>query len=278
MTTYTELSVAVSGDEEAEILMAYLADYPFESFRTEQGMLRAYIPQEALADCMTEVEALLDRRGIARRRFVSIGSEDWNAAWERSFTPVEVAGRLLIRAPHHAPAPAGVTEAVIAPRMAFGTGHHETTRLMAEGLLELPLAGRRGLDLGSGTGVLAILAVRLGASSVDAVDTDDRADANCRENIALNGVEGRVRPLHGDIRRVAGERYDFILSNICRNVLTAAMPSFAAMLPAGGDLLLSGFLEEDLPVVAAAARAAGFGIAGESVREGWAALRCRRER
>lgn len=278
MTTYVELNVAVADAEEAEILTAFLADYPFESFRTERGTLRAYIPQEALADCMEEVEELLDRRGAGPRRYVAIGSEDWNAAWERSFAPVAVGGRLLIRAPHHAPAPAGWTEAIIAPRMAFGTGHHATTRLMAEGLAALPVAGRRGLDLGCGTGVLAILAAKLGAAEVDAVDTDGRAVENCRENADANGVADRVRALSGDIRCVAGRHYDFVLSNICRNVLTAAMPVFGRMLAGGGDLLLSGFLEEDLPIVTEAARAEGFEIAGEHVHDGWAALHGRKER
>ena len=108
----------------------------------------------------------------------------------------------------------------------------------------------RGLDMGSGTGVLAIVAAKCGAAHVDAVDIDDWADANCRENVAANGVADRVSPMLGDVRRIAGRRYDFILANINRNILAADMPAYAAALAAGGDLVMSGFLEADLPAIA----------------------------
>ena len=154
---YVELNIAASG-EEAEILTALLADWPFESFSEEGGALRAYIPQEKLADCKSEVDALLDARGALRRTYLTIDDCNWNAAWESDFQPVDIDGRLLIRAPFHAPAADAAAEVVIMPRMSFGTGHHATTYLMTEALLELDLRGRRGLDAGSGTGVLAIAA------------------------------------------------------------------------------------------------------------------------
>ena len=171
-----------------------------------------------LSGCKTDVDALLARRGV-EGRYAVIPTQNWNASWESDFPPVDVEGRLRIRAPFHDPAPAGEMEAVVLPRMSFGTGHHATTWLMSRAVLGLGVAGRTGLDMGSGTGVLAIVAAKCGAAHVDAVDIDDWADENCRENVAANGVADRVEPMLGDVGRIAGRRYDFILANINRNVL-----------------------------------------------------------
>ena len=229
----------------------------------------AVLPQERLADCKGEVDALLAHYGVGRATFLSIEPQNWNALWESNFTPVEVDGRLTIRAPFHAPA-ATEAEVVIMPKMSFGTGHHATTCLMASGLLDRDVTGLRGLDMGSGTGVLAIVAALRGAEAVDAVDIDDWADANCRENIASNGVADRIEPMLGDVRRIAGRHYGFILANINRNILLADMSAYAAALDAGGWLLMSGILEADVAPLSEAARAAGFSVTGHALRNGWA--------
>ena len=169
---YIELTLDAADAEQAEILTAELADFPFESFEQEGARLKAYIPQERLADCKGEVDALLAHYGVGRATFLSIEPQNWNALWESNFTPVEVDGRLTIRAPFHAPA-ATEAEVVIMPKMSFGTGHHATTCLMASGLLDRDVTGLRGLDMGSGTGVLAIVAALHGAETVDAVDIDE---------------------------------------------------------------------------------------------------------
>ena len=169
---YIALNIAFSEDEQAEILTAELADYPFESFETEDGTLKAYIPQERLADCKAGVDALLARYGV-QGRYIAIETQNWNAVWESNFPAVDVEGRLLIRAPFHDPAPEGVMEVVVMPKMSFGTGHHATTWLVSRAVLDLGVAGRRGLDMGSGTGVLSIVAAKCGAEHVDAVDIDD---------------------------------------------------------------------------------------------------------
>ena len=171
---YIELTLDAADAEQAEILTAELADFPFESFEQEGARLKAYIPQERLADCKGEVDALLAHYGVGRATFLSIEPQNWNALWESNFTPVEVDGRLTIRAPFHAPA-ATEAEVVIMPKMSFGTGHHATTCLMASGLLDRDVTGLRGLDMGSGTGVLAIVAALHGAETVDAVDIDEWA-------------------------------------------------------------------------------------------------------
>ena len=167
-------------------------------------------------------------------------------------------------------------EAVVLPRMSFGTGHHATTWLMSRAVLGLGVAGRTGLDMGSGTGVLSIVAAKCGAEHVDAVDIDDWADANCRENIAANGVADRITPMLGDVRRIAGRHYGFILANINRNILVADMPAYAAALTPGGDLVMSGFLEQDVPAVTEAAAKLGMEIVAVKTRDNWVVVHAKK--
>ena len=272
---YISLQIPVSDAEQGEILTAELADYPFESFETEGSVLKAYIPSERLVDCKGDVDALLERYGVAGR-YIAIETQNWNALWERNFPPVDVEGRLRIRAPFHDPAPDGELEVVVMPKMSFGTGHHATTWLVSRAVLDLGVAGRAGLDMGSGTGVLSIVAVKCGALHVDAVDIDDWADANCRENIAANGVADRITPLLGDVRRIAGRRYGFILANINRNILLADMSCYAATLERGGDLVMSGFLEADVPAIVSRAKELGMELVETASREGWQMVHVRK--
>lgn len=265
---YVALNIALADESLAEILTAYLADYPFESFENEPGILKAYIPEQKLCDCKTEVDALLARHGV-EGRYVAIETQNWNTLWESNFQPVVVEDRLRIRAPFHAPAPAGMMEIVMMPKMAFGTGHHATTWLMARAVLDLEVAGRKGLDMGSGTGVLAIAAVKCGAAHMDAVDIDDWADASCRENALLNGVAERITPILGDAASITGRRYDFILANINRNILMADMPAYAAALAPGGDLVMSGFLEADVEPLTECAARLGLKRTEMARRDGW---------
>lgn len=272
---YIALNIAFSEEEQAEILTAELAEYPFESFETEDRLLRAYIPQERLAECREAVDALLMRYNVSGR-YAEIETKNWNAPWESNFPAVDVEGRIRIRAPFHESAPEGVMEVIIQPKMSFGTGHHATTWLLSRALLDLNVAGRRGLDMGSGTGVLAIVAAKCGAAHIDAVDIDDWADESCRENIVLNGVSEQVTPILGDVRCVVGRSYDFLLANINRNILTTDMPAYAALLAEGGVLLMSGFLPADIPVVAARAEELGLCEVGTDEKEGWAMVRVRK--
>lgn len=273
---YVSLDI-VSPEERAEVLIAFLADFPFESFETGGGVLRAYMPAERLEACRCGVDALLEEQGVAGR-YAVIRDENWNALWESDFPRVDVDGRAVIRAPFHEPAPEGVLEVVVTPRMSFGTGNHATTQLMVRALLDLKVAGRRGLDLGCGTGVLAIVAAKCGAAHVDAVDIDDRCCASCRDNAAANGVAERIETLRGDVACVAGRHYDFILANINRNMLLAALPACAELLAPGGDLLLSGFFEQDVPMLVEAARACGFGHTATEARAEWRMIRFIKER
>ena len=273
---YVELNVPVADAAQAEIVTALLADFPFESFAEESGVLKAYLPKEALYGCKEEVDAVLAGFGVTGAAYIEIETQNWNALWESNFEPVEVDGACTIRAPF-SPAPERGLDIVIMPKMSFGTGQHATTWLMTAELMKRDLSGLSGLDMGSGTGVLAIVAVKRGAEHVDAVDIDDWAYENSRENIAENGVEGRVTPVLGDASAIAGREYDFILANINRNILLADMPRYAETLRAGGELIMSGILERDVQAIEE--RAAGLGLRpeGTRVREGWAVVVCRRE-
>ena len=274
---YIELNISVPSAEIAEILTAELSELPFDSFTTEKGILKAYIPQDSLVDCKAEADALLAQYGITEFRYVQIESQNWNALWESNFEPVDVDGRVLIRAPFHAPSPTAEFEIVIMPKMSFGTGHHATTKMMVELILDMDLQGKRGLDMGSGTGVLAIAACHRGAEAVDAVDIDDFAFENCAENIATNGLSDRVTPLLGDSRLLEGRRYDFILANINRNILLADMDNYLKTLNPNGDILFSGFLDEDVAMMTAAATSRGLTLTETRHTNGWAALRFTRK-
>ncbi len=269
---YIELNIPVGDGLEAEVLVAELAEFPFESFQEDEALLKAYIPAGRLPDCKERVDALLTARGITGARYIEIETQNWNAVWESHFEPVEVEGKLVIRAPFHSPAGGDVREIIIMPKMSFGTGHHATTWLMSAEMCDHDFAGRRVLDMGSGTGVLAILAAKMGAGSVDAVDIDEWAWRNSQENIALNGVEGIVRPVMGDAGAIRGKNYDVVLANINRNILLADMPAYVAAMNTGGELIVSGILETDIEAIERRATELGLVPTGQRIKEGWAVV------
>lgn len=269
---YIELNISVPSAEIADILTAELSELPFDSFVTEKGMLKAYIPQDALVDCKAEADQILEQYNITDCRYVQIETQNWNALWESNFEPVDVDGRVLIRAPFHTPNSEAEFEIVIMPKMSFGTGHHATTKMMVQLILDTDLAGKSGLDMGSGTGVLAIAACKRGAVAVDAVDIDDFAFENCCENIVTNGVAEQITPLLGDSKVIAGKHYDFILANINRNILLADMDNYLKTLNRGGVILFSGFLTSDAQIMIDAAQARGLKLVNSKNISDWVAL------
>lgn len=273
---YVELNISATG-ELAEILTAELAEFDFDSFKQEGTTLKAYIPRDSLFDCKEQIDSLLESYKIENPRYIHIESQNWNALWESNFSPVDVDGKIYIRAPFHSPCTTSALEVVIMPKMSFGTGHHATTCLVSSYLWDMELTHKRGLDMGSGTGVLAIIAAKRGAEVVDAVDIDEWADENCRENISTNGVEDRVNPMLGDVRAVAGRKYDFIAANINRNILTGDMAAYAELMNSGAEIVMSGFLEEDIAIISASAEESGLKVVDSRLRGGWAALRCKKE-
>ena len=268
---YTEVDFLVAPVEPwRDLLMVELMELGYEGFEETSHGLKAYVPT---ADFDRSV---LDRLMVARDPHASLSHTvhevpdvNWNARWEQEFQPVEVDGKVRIRAEFH-PLVAGYEhDIIITPRMAFGTGHHATTRMMVRSMLGLNLVGQHVCDLGCGTAVLAILAERLGASQVLAIDNDPTAVTNARENVEMNECTHITVEKGGtDLPRNAG--YDTILANIERNTLVHAMPDLAGALAEGGSLLLSGFIRQDEGIMAQAATQAGLTNV-ENLEEGeWA--------
>ena len=271
MAAYTKLSVYAT-EEQGDILAAYLADYPCDSFDYANGLFGAYGPKESFDEYHDDIVEMLEGEGFLDYFFEDIEAQNWNALWESNFEAVDVDGRVMIRAPFHDPNPNAEFEVVIMPKMSFGTGHHATTKMMVQMILDSDLKGKRGLDMGSGTGVLAIAACKCGAQAMDAVDIDDFAFENCGENCATNGVAELITPMLGDVRAIAGRSYDFILANINRNILLGDMDAYMKALNAGGEIFFSGFLDSDIEAMCAAAAERNLTLHFERHDNGWAAL------
>ena len=272
MAAYTKLSVYAT-EEQGEILSAYLADFPFDSFDYDGELLNAYAPQSDMAEFRQAVEDMLEGEGFIDYFFEDIEAQNWNASWESDFEEVEVRGEVLIRAPFHPERPdyKGM-EVIIQPKMSFGTGHHSTTQLMIESLLDGAVEGKRILDMGSGTGVLAIVAAKLGAESILAVEIDDMAEESVRENIELNGVAEKVESICGDAKAIEGRKFDIVLANINRNILLADMEAYDKTLNVGGKLVMSGFLAEDVEILTEKAQSLGYELVNHRTNDVWQAL------
>lgn len=273
---YVEYAVPVDSEEQAEIVIAELADFGFESFSDylpDEGVVKGYIPSDIEKGAKPQIEAYLQGAGKKYDR-TEIQQQNWNATWEAGFDPIDIKRegvRCYIRAPFH-PAREVDHEIVIMPKMSFGTGHHATTALMVEAMLGLDFAGTTVLDMGSGTGILAILAAQRGAVVVDAVDVDDWAYENCLENVQANGVQSAVCPILGDASSIGEKIYDIILANINRNILLRDMEQYVRYLRSGGLLLVSGILEMDIEAIERQGRTLELVPAGINTKEGWARI------
>ncbi len=272
---------AIPDEAASEIVVAELAEAGFESFSEYDAVnqsITGWIPASA-AEHEPAVRAWLDEAGYLYECTEIEDDTNWNALWESQFEPVEVGGRCRLRAPFHEKDEDVEYEIVIMPKMSFGTGHHATTSLMLERILNLETAGKRGLDMGCGTGVLAILAALRGAEHLDAVDIDRWACENALENVRTNGVEARVAVAQGDASLLQTlEHYDFILANINRNILLADMGAYARALKPGGTILFSGFLTVDIPILRRKGEESGLKFVGAHEKEGWALVEAEKER
>ena len=273
---YIELSINFEPrDPWADIAIALLSELPFESFiETETGIL-AYIP--ALSFDKEEVQKVLsvnfpkdEVHFSTMDRFIV--QENWNAKWESDFEPVHVGEELSILAPFHDKTLAKKRIIEIMPKMSFGTGHHQTTRLMCSFLLEEDVNSKKVLDMGTGTGILAILAEQIGATSILAVDIEDWSVENTLENAERNScskIEGRC----GDIDSIGEKDYDIILANINRNILLRHLPSYSEKLTKNGNLFLSGFFNSDSEDLKQAAAKEGLSFVDQKSEENWCALK-----
>ena len=232
----------------SDILIAELGAVGFESFVEEEDGVLAYIQKKDWDATILESITILKNTNF-KISFVrkEIEQENWNATWEQNFQPILVDGVCMVRAPFHEKQEVAY-DIIIEPKMSFGTGHHETTHMMLQHILDLELQDKAVLDMGSGTGVLAILAAMRGASSVDAIDIDNWCYVNAKENIARNSV-GFVNVYEGDANVLEAQRYDIIIANINRNILLEDISKYVSCLETKGILLLSGFYIEDLNLI-----------------------------
>lgn len=271
MQNYILCAIHCDADQ-SEILMAEMAELNFEGFiETDEGF-EAYLPvsdfdEKALLE-------LLANYGLGEQdiQIKEVAQENWNAAWESSFEPVCIGKELRVRAPFHAPDPSYALELLIQPKTSFGTGHHETTYTIMELMLKTDMKGKSVFDYGSGTGILAILASKLGAEPIFANDIDDWAAENIYENTTLNACDA-FEFVQGDLSVAAGKSFDLILANINKNILLASFEDLRPLLKSDGTLFISGFYESDLPDLLQKAQSCGFTFTDQTSRNQWCAAR-----
>lgn len=287
---YVEYKINVDNAESADIAIAEVAEWPFESFSdfisdgflsgSGAGAVNCYIPEDQEAPLRDQIEARLRECDYFFER-TAVAQQNWNELWESNFEPIEIGTQCYIRAPFHPERAEFTHQIVVMPKMSFGTGHHATTHLMVDQMLSIAsegdgFAGLSGLDMGSGTGILSILAAQLNAVVVDAVDIDEWAYENCVENVQMNHVQSVVCPILGDVRVIGGRRYDFILANINRNILLADMGAYTDTLRPDGLLLVSGILEMDMAIIEVHASTLGLTVVGRRTLDGWAQITFRK--
>jgi ribosomal protein L11 methyltransferase len=246
---YIEVDCRIFPPRFIEIVMAEMADYGFESFaENEQGFL-AYIPVHLFSEETFSSLNIFQNKEIRINYSVrTIPDENWNAVWESNFESVSIGDACYIRAPFH-PEKKGVRyEIIIEPKMSFGTGHHETTHMMAQLLLETDVDGKTVLDMGSGTGILAILARKMNAAKVVAIDNDEWAFNNAKENILKNNVAD-IEVLLGNADLLTLQKFDLIIANINRNILLNDIPAYSKVMKPAGIMALSGFYMDDLEII-----------------------------
>ncbi len=266
---YLEYNFKITPAQPAtDILIAELGEAGFESFVENDSGLLAYVLKSDWEEGILN-DLFILQNGDFKITWSSkeIVQQNWNAEWEKNFHPIKVGDECMVRAPFHDPD--NVTyDIVIEPKMSFGTGHHETTHMMLQHILDTDFVGKSVLDMGCGTGVLAILAKMKGARSVDAIDIDEWCFLNSKENVQRNDCND-INVYQGDSSLLADKKYDIILANINRNILLEDIPIYANCLNTGGILFLSGFYLEDLDTISSKCGAYGLEFEKKLEKNNW---------
>ena len=276
---YIEVAVKITpySDENAEIVTAEISELPFESFTAEDPYLKCYIQKELYNQQALKV--VLD--GVSEYGFdVEFSANlmpavNWNALWESQFTPIVVDGKCTIKASFHEGLKKTRYNITIDPKMAFGTGHHQTTYMMCRALLENEDAvrGKVVMDMGCGTAILAILAAKMKASHVYGVDIDAVASISAYDNAKLNRVGTVIETYCGDASLLQRNSYDILLANINRNILLQDIPTYSVCIRKGGLLFVSGFYLEDMPMIVAVAQNAGLEYVSHDSIDNWCCVK-----
>lgn len=256
----------------SEILIAELGEKPFESFIESDFGVVAYIRKESWSDgLLDDLYILHSPEFTISYTIEEIEQVNWNEEWEKNFTPIDVDGKCHVRAPFH-PKTDATFDIVIEPKMSFGTGHHETTHMMIQHLLETDVDGKKTLDMGCGTAILAILAEMKGAKPIDAIDIDNWCYLNSIENAGRNNCS-HITVYEGDAALLEGKTYDVIIANINRNILLNDMRHYVDSLNEGGILLLSGFYDDDFPAIDESCTSLGLTFVKKLSRNNWISLK-----
>ncbi len=256
-----------------DILIAELAEIGFESFEESENGLLAYI-QESIFKQKKLADLSILSNDLVKIKYTSkqIPDQNWNAVWESNYDAVLIDNRCYIRAPFHSSKADVEFELLIEPKMSFGTAHHETTSNMISLLLQEDVSGKSFLDMGCGTGVLAILAHKKGAKEITAIDNDEWAYNNTLDNIAKNNADS-IEVYEGNASRLVGKSFDVIFANINKNILLADMEAYAQCLNKKGQLFMSGFYENDLEDIKAKAEQLGFIYQKHLIKNNWIAVK-----
>jgi ribosomal protein L11 methyltransferase len=276
---YIEVNFTISVTDSAEInaamvreiLIAELGSLNFESFVNTENGLQAYIQEEDFV--LEEIEDLylLENPDFSiKMKVITIEQQNWNAEWEKNFEPIEVDGKCVVRASFHEKKEVEF-DIVIEPKMSFGTGHHETTHQMIAHLMNMDVSGKKVLDMGCGTGILAILACMKGANSITGIDIDEWAFENALENIRQNKCS-QIIVKQGGAELLKNSSYDVILANINRNILLNDMEAYTKTMSRGGQIAFSGFYTSDISHIDTKARSLGLRLLRQSEKNNWAAL------
>jgi ribosomal protein L11 methyltransferase len=256
----------------SEILIAELGEKPFESFIETDNGFSAFIQKDLWTDdILNDIYLLSSPEFTISYTVEEIDQVNWNEEWEKNFEPIDVDGKCHVRAPFH-PKTEAEFDIVIEPKMSFGTGHHETTHMMIQHLLETEVTGMKTLDMGCGTAILAILAELKGAKHIDAIDIDNWCYLNSIENAERNNCH-EITVYEGDAELLKGKKYDLIIANINRNILLNDMQQYVDCLNKNGILLLSGFYNEDIPFIDASCTEKGLVYVKKFERNNWVSLK-----
>lgn len=256
----------------SEILVAELGELPFESFIDSDSGIVAYIQKQFWTEnILDDLHILSSPEFQISYTIEEIDQVNWNEEWEKNFEAIEVDGICHVRAPFH-PKTDAKYDIVIEPKMSFGTGHHETTHMMIQHLLETEVTGKKTLDMGCGTAILAILAEMKGAQPIDAIDIDNWCYLNSIENATRNNCT-QITVYEGDADLLKDKKYDLIIANINRNILLNDMQTYVDCLNKEGILLLSGFYNEDIPFIDASCTEKGLTYVKKFERNNWVSLK-----
>lgn len=274
--TYIQLNLTIQPVESGrEVVLAVLSELGFESFVEREHGLEAYIQESDWTSDLLDALYPLSENGFdIGWSLLAIPPENWNAVWESDFQPIVIEDKCAVRAHFHDPIDVPY-ELVITPKMSFGTGHHQTTYMMLNYLLQHPPKGHSLLDMGCGTGVLAILAEKLGAVSINAIDVEPWCYQNTVENIATNGCKN-ITPAEGDRSQIPPKEFNTILANINMNVLLLDIPLYAEQLKEDGSLFLSGFFTQDIPAIESKANQYGLKLVDYQNKDNWVAAHFKR--